>query len=55
MYQRTLAGGCGASSERQVRLMSLPNCTSTSRSPTIRAFDTAMIRNEERTYSYINN
>ena len=26
--------------------MSLPNCTSTSRSPTIRAFDTAMIKNE---------
>ena len=42
LYHMTLEGGCGESLERQVRLMSLPNCTRTSRSPTMRAFDTAM-------------
>ena len=40
LYQTTPSGTSGDSSARQVKFISLPTCTKTSRSPRIRALDT---------------
>ena len=40
LYQVTVSGTSGDSSARQVKFMSLPTCTKTSRSPKMRARDT---------------
>ena len=47
LSQVTEVGGCGVSSARQVRLMSLSNCTKTSRSPMMRALETEIKTRQE--------